>query len=301
MKVLMTGGTGLIGTRFMEQALSQNHYTVITRNPNWFKVRYRPNVQYVDSLHQYKDLNNFDVVINLAGEPIANKRWSKRQKNAICESRWQTTGIIAELLERSNTPPRVILSASAVGIYGKQDSTRISENFTEFNDDFSHQICKTWEEIAIQMSKYTRVCILRTGIVLDKYGGALKKMLPAFNWGLGGKMASGKQFMPWIHIEDMVSIMEFLIHTEHASGPFNLTAPEPVTNERFSKALAKTLNRPCFAHLPEPILKLLFGEMSELLIYGQNAVPEKLLKLGYQFKHQDLERALSHIINDKAV
>jgi uncharacterized protein (TIGR01777 family) len=298
MKILITGATGLIGSALCKLLADKHELIALTRNINKAKNTLPNSIIALDNL---KDVNfdDLDAVINLAGEPIADKRWSAQQKQKIFQSRLAITEQIVNKINTSDTPPKVFISGSAIGFYGRQPAENvITESYSSTYPEFSHQLCKQWEELALQAhSPDVRVCLLRTGIVLSKQGGALDKMLPPFKLGMGGRMASGKQMMSWIHIDDMVNAIVFLLEDEKAHGAFNLTAPEPVSNTNFTQTLAKTLNRPALFPMPEFVLKLLFGEMSDLLVYGQNVIPEKLEQQGFKFKFKTLDTALNEILN----
>ena len=298
MKILITGATGLIGSALCKLLANKHELIALTRNINKAKNTLPNSIDVLDNL---EDLNfdDLDAVINLAGEPIADKRWSAQQKQRIFQSRLGITEQIVTKINASDAPPKVFISGSAIGFYGRQPAENvITESYSSTYPEFSHQLCKQWEELALQaQSPDVRVCLLRTGIVLSKQGGALDKMLPPFKLGLGGKMASGKQMMSWIHIDDMINAIVFLLDEPNAHGAFNLTAPEPVSNTNFTQILANTLNRPALFPMPEFVLKLLFGEMSDLLIYGQNVIPEKLEQQGFKFKFETLDTALNEVLN----
>ncbi|PSW13930.1 TIGR01777 family protein [Photobacterium sanctipauli] len=301
MNILVTGGTGLIGKALISQ-LHNCNITVLSRNPQQASQQLGASVKAIASLDQLDDLDPFDAVINLAGEPIINKRWTDNQKEKIRQSRWGLTQTLVDKCHAGSNPPHTFISGSAVGIYGNQHEETITEDFNigaqVKADDFAHQVCQQWEYIALKaQSEQTRVCLLRTGIVLAKQGGALAKMLPPYQLGLGGPIGSGKQYFPWIHIEDMVQAILFLLHTPHTEGAFNLTAPEPVTNKVFSQALAKTLRRPHLLFTPAFVLKAALGEASSLLLDGQRAIPAKLEQFGYTFRHPQLGEALEDLLN----
>lgn len=300
MKVLMTGGSGLIGSAFISKYHHKYNFVVLSRDPIKAKKQLPTsnNIILIDNLNNITDLNEFDAVINLAGEPIADKRWTLKQKRSICQSRWKLTNQLSHLINASTKPPGVFISGSAVGYYGRQGDTEINEGYLDINEEFTHKICKVWEDKALIAHDKTRICLLRTGIVLANSGGALKKMLPVFKIGLGGKISSGHQYMSWIHIEDMISAIEFLLSNQNCQGPFNLTAPKPVTNTEFTQALAKSLHRPSFATVPAFILKLLLGEMSDLILYGQKVLPEHLLEQKFKFKYPNINVALAEINNN---
>lgn len=297
MHLLITGATGLIGSALVHRLEQEGHQiTALTRDPRLAKDKLGSNHQYISSLNQLDNLDHFNAVINLAGEPIAEKRWSTKQKNRIEASRWNTTQSLVDLLKVSRHPPSVFISGSAVGYYGKQLDIPITEDVEPFQQDFSHRLCAVWENIAMSAdSLQTRVCLLRTGIVLSDKGGALSKLLLPFKLGVGGKIGNGRHFMPWIHIDDMVAGILFLLHQDNCNGAYNLTAPYPVTNKEFTQKLGKRLARPTFFTTPTLVLKLLFGEMSELLTQSQQVLPEKLQKSGFHFQYPQLEAALDNL------
>ncbi len=297
MKILITGGTGLIGKALIE-ALHQHSITVLTRNPDKARSILGDGIQFIENLDALPDFNTLDVVINLAGEPIINKRWTEQQKGIICSSRWGITEKLVEKIQAADQPPKVFISGSAVGYYGEQGRREVDESIEIQSSDFPHYVCSQWEAIAQRAeSEQTRVCILRTGIVLSKKGGALKKLLPLYQVGLGGRVGSGEQYFPWIHIDDMVQGILYLIDHQEAKGIFNFTAPQPVTYQSFSKSLADTLRRPHFLFTPAPVLKFALGESSQLLLEGQRALPNALIAQGYQFQFSTLVPALDDLLN----
>lgn len=300
MKVLLTGGTGFIGSELLKY-LTTHEVVLLTRTPSKAKQRLSHtdmgNVSYVSSLEDYHHLNDFDAVINLAGEPIADKRWTKKQKKHICESRWALTEKLVSLIHASTTPPSVFISGSAVGYYGDQQEHPFDETLHVSDHGFTHEVCAKWEQIACRArSDMTRVCLLRTGVVLSPQGGALSKMLPPYRLGLGGPIGNGHQFMPWIHMLDMVRGITYLLETSHAHGEFNLCAPHPVTNKLFSQTLAKTLKRPHLLRTPKWALSLAMGESSVLLFDSIRAKPKKLTELGFHFSYSRIEPALKNLL-----
>ena len=304
MKILLTGGTGFIGSELMK-LLTTHQVLLLTRNPAQAKQRLQHadvgNIQYLDSLNSLEDLNDIDAVINLAGEPIADKRWTKQQKELICSSRWKITERIVELIHASTKPPSVFISGSAVGYYGDQQAHPFDEALHVNSNCFAHQVCEKWEQIAKHAeSEQTRVCIIRTGIVLGQNGGALAKMVPPYKFGLGGPLGSGNQYMPWIHLLDMVRAIMYLLETPHAHGLFNLCAPHPVTNSIFSKTLAKTLKRPHFMRSPKWVMELAMGEAACLLFDSARAKPKKLTELGFKFSYSRVAPALKHLLQDRS-
>lgn len=297
MSILITGGTGLIGRALIQTLVNEGRtaITVLTRDTETAAKALPTELDLVSSLSEI-DINNFDVVINLAGEAIADKRWSDSQKSIICNSRWQLTEALSELILNAEHAPSVFISGSAVGYYGKQGNQEVDEAFDSPTSEFAHEVCRVWEEKAMLCSDKTRVCVLRTGIVLNEHRGALAKMLPAFKLGLGGPIADGEQYMSWIHIDDMVRIILEAMSNDALAGPINATAPVPVKNAEFSKALAAALKRPCIFRVPKTALKLGLGELSTLLIDGQRVIPKKLTDHGFNFKFDQLDAAFDDLL-----
>jgi len=272
--ILITGGTGLIGRTLVTALEKQYAMTVVTRDPSRAKRLLGEQVNCITS-EELTSVDKFDAILNLAGEPIADKRWSDAQKERICNSRWKITQQLVDLINTSSNVPSVFVSGSAIGVYGRQGDTVVTEDFTDFHDEFSRAVCQKWENIALQAN--TRVCIMRTGVVLSDGGGALSKMLMPFRLGLGGPISSGKQFMAWIHMQDMIDAIQHLLSNEDAHGVYNFTSPNPNTNSFFSIALAKRLERPCIFRVPAFVIKALMGESSDLVLYGQKVIPKRLL------------------------
>lgn len=301
MHILLTGGTGFIGCELIKH-LTGHQITVCTRYPKRAQEKLRhadfSNINYMSNLSTLTDLNNIDAVINLAGEPIAHKRWSPTQKDKICSSRWELTRQIVDLIKASSSPPSCFISGSAVGIYGDKKNQHVYENTPIASHGFPYVVCKKWEDIANEAeSSQTRVCILRTGIVIGN-GGALKAMLTPFKMGIGGKLGHGEQYMPWIHIQDEARAIAYLLNTPKASGVFNLTAPHPVTNKTFSQALAQGVNRPCAFSSPKWLMKLVMGESSQLIFDSVRAKPKHLTEIGFIFTFSHLEPALKQVLHN---
>lgn len=312
MHILMTGGTGLIGSALIKRCLPLDYrFTVLTRQLKTRRLRTqlgsaiekRVSVDQLHFVQSLKDVNSetrFNAVINLAGEPIANARWSDARKQKLIASRVGTTELLINFMQMRKHKPRVLVSGSAVGWYGDQGVNVVNERSAP-HQEFSHELCKLWENTASTAENFdVRVCLLRTGLVLAPNGGFLKRMLPPFKFGLGGRLGYGQQYMPWVHIDDIVSMILFLIENENCSGAFNATAPTPVTNEVFTHVLGKILKRPTLFPVPAWFLKLAFGEMSQLLLGGQNALPEKFTNAGYQFKYRELHVALTDVLKNNA-
>lgn len=298
MKILITGGTGFIGRRLVAHLKVAHEVLVLTRQGSRAYDLLGHDVKLLDSLDRLDNLNDVDAVINLAGEPIANGRWSERRKQLLCDSRWLLTEQLVDLVKLSSTPPRLLLNASAIGWYGRQDDAPLDETCQSPHDEFTHRLCQQWEQLAQQArSAQTRVCILRIGLVLGMEGGALPRMLPPYRLGLGGPMGSGTQMMSWIHVQDLVRAMLFLIEHGECDGIFNGTAPQPVSNRRFSETLAATLHRPHLFFVPAPLLRLLMGEAADLLLTGQHVLPARLQQAGFHFSFPALPGALDNLLH----
>lgn len=297
MKILITGGTGLIGRAFIEN-FSSYKYSVVTRSVRkaMFVKNFNSNVDFITSLNDLENLNDFDAIINLAGEPIIDKRWTNKQKKIICDSRWQITNKLVELLKLSDNPPSVFISGSAIGVYGNSGYDIVDESFTAKNLDFNSKLCCRWEEIAREAEPYTRVVLIRTGIVLSKKAGALPKMSLPFKFLLGGRIGDGSQYMSWIHIQDHINAIDYLIRNKDIQGAVNLVSPDPKKNIEFTKILAKVLRKPAIFFVPKISLKALLGEGSCLLLDSQRIVPTKLSKNGFNFRFDNLEKALIDLL-----
>jgi uncharacterized protein (TIGR01777 family) len=242
-----------------------------------------------------KSVDGADGIINLAGEPIAAKRWSAAQKEKIRTSRIDSTRALVNAIGKAKERPKFMVSASAVGYYGPRGDETLTEE-SAAGKDFLGRLCVSWEEEAKKAERYgVRVALLRTGIVLDKNKGALAKMLTPFKFFVGGPLGSGTQWFPWIHIEDELGLILFATEHPDARGPLNATAPNPVTMEEFCKALGKVLNRPSWASVPPSVLTLLLGELADMIIGGQRAVPAAAQKLGYKFKYVNVVEALQSL------
>jgi uncharacterized protein (TIGR01777 family) len=294
--ILVTGGSGFIGRNLCKRLVDKlEQLIVLSRNPVEAAKVLPNSVKIISDLTQINQ--PVDILVNLAGEPIADKRWSEKRKAAIRQSRIYNTQLLFEHFKASDTSPSVVISGSAVGYYGGglANNQSVTENGA-VEPNFSSKLCADWEKAAQLFDQLgSRVCLLRTGIVLGEQG-ALSNLLPAFRLGLGGPIATGKQWMPWIHIEDMVEIIIYAIQND-IDGPINCTAPQPVTNREFAKTLGKVLKRPAVAPMPAPMVKLLFGQMGdELMVQGQSVIPQKLQQKGFQFKYSQLESALVEII-----
>ena len=289
MKVTITGASGLIGSRLVERLRARgDEVTTLSRNPSSpGAVRWLPEQEPAP----VAALSGHDAVIHLAGENVA-QRWSDDAKQRIRASRELGTRNLVAGIEAAEERPRVLVSSSAVGYYGPHGDERLDED-TPPGDDFLAEICVIWEREAQRAAELgLRVVCVRTGVVLDKGGGALEKMLPFFKLGVGGPVAGGDQYMPWIHVDDVVGIYLAALDGDDWQGPVNASAPEPVTNKAFSKALGRALHRPAFAPVPGLAVHVLYGEMAEIVTKGQRVVPRRAQEHGYAFAHPDLDEAL---------
>ncbi|GAL47756.1 hypothetical protein YfcH [Citrobacter farmeri GTC 1319] len=296
MKILVTGGTGLIGGHLVPRLQELGHQvTVLTRRPDDARKKLNDRVILWNTLEDKHNLDGIDAVINLAGEPIADKRWTTEQKDRLCQSRWRITQKLADLINASETPPSVLISGSATGYYGDLGEVVVTEEEPPHNE-FTHKLCARWEQIACEaQSDKTRVCLLRTGVVLAPKGGILAKMIPPFRLGLGGPIGNGRQYLSWIHIDDMVNAILWLLDND-LRGPFNMVSPYPVRNEQFAHALGHALQRPAILRVPATVIRLLMGESSVLVLGGQRALPKRLEAAGFPFRWYDLEEALADVI-----
>jgi len=286
MRVTVTGATGMVGRALVTGLTARgDDVTPLSRSTNWPEPKSEPPPAEL--------LRGRDSVVHLLGEQIA-QRWSDDAKREIRDSRIRSTrnlvDAIGELPEAER--PGVLISQSGAGLYGHRGDERLDESAAG-GDDFLAQVCAGWEAEALRAGEIgVRVVVNRTGMILSDSGGALEKMLPFFKAGIGGPVAGGKQYVPWVHLDVVVGAILFELDTEAATGPVNLTAPEPATNKEFSKALGRVLRRPAFAPVPALAVKALYGEMADIVTTGQRAVPAQLNRLGYAFKQPALEAAL---------
>lgn len=295
MNILITGGTGFIGSILCSRFLEKKHtIVVLSRHPEKIK----PPLKAIADLADLKESDHFDIVINLAGEPIADKRWSDKQKQQIVSSRIDTTEKLIAYFKTLENKPKLLLSGSAIGYYGINQTDDVIEESESGDHSFSSELCQKWEATALKAEELgIRTCLLRTGIVLGKNGGALSKMLLPFKMCLGGKIGQGTQWMSWIHIDDLVGIILYCIDHDTLRGAVNGTSPKPVTNQVFTKTLGSVLKRATIFPMPKLVVKLLMGQMGEeLLLAGKQIVPKKALDAGYIFKYDTLEKALINVI-----
>ncbi len=292
-RLLITGGTGFIGQLLCPELTSRGYnLSVLSRQDAGHVRAVCGRVEAVTDLKNLEGHAGFDAVINLAGEGIADKRWSDQRKRELLASRVDLTRTLVSVAKSWKKPPSVFISGSAVGFYGDQKDTVVDESTQPF-DEFTHRMCKDWESEALAIeSGDTRVCLSRTGLVVGAGGGFLQRMLLPFKLGVGGRIGNGRQYMPWVHREDAVSALVWMLENENASGAYNVVSPNPVSNQEFTKTLAGVLHRPAVFPVPPPVLKLALGEMARLLLTGQRAVPKRLTDEGFEFRYSELEPAL---------
>ena len=291
-KILIAGSSGLIGTQMVAFLDTGGHdvYRLVRRKvENDFEIEWDPDNGVINA----KEIEGFDAVIHLGGEGIGDKRWSKKRKEKILTSRTGSTALLAKTLSQIDDPPEVFMVASAVGYYGHSQEENLTEE-SELGSGYLSDVCSAWEKSAQPaVDAGIRTIWLRTGIVLSGIGGALGKMLLPFKMNAGGPVASGKQWMPWISMDDQIYSMHELLMNDSASGPYNLTAPNPASQKEFAKTLGRVLNRLAIAPLPTFVVRILFGKMGvTLLTEGQHVIPSRLQEMGYEFTHPDLEGAL---------
>lgn len=299
MKVAIAGGTGLIGKTLTKQLLLKGHEAyILTRNP--YNKRRSDGIHYIEWLTPEavpeEKLEGIDAFINLAGENLSNGRWTDQKKQEILESRIDVTRETVRILHALKKTPKVLINGSAVGFYGRSFHEAFTEDVTVPGGDFLADVVTKWEQEAQNAPESTRVIMSRFGVVLSAEEGALKKMLPAFKLGIGGKLGTGEQWMSWVHVEDVAKALIYCLENEDIQGPVNVTAPSPARMKVFGQTLADVLNRPFWAPVPSNILKAALGEMSVLLLDGQQVIPQKLLDHGFNFSYPDLNDALYDLV-----
>lgn len=297
MNILLTGGTGLIGRNLCHYWQEQGHrLSVWSRRPQQVAQLCGSQVRGVGRLEELTD-EPLDAVINLAGAPIADRPWTRARKTELWDSRIALTEQLLAWLATREQRPEVLLSGSAVGFYGDGGERELHEDSPPVGSDFAAQLCGAWEETAQRATALgIRVVIVRTGLVLAKDGGFLKRLLPPFKLGLGGSLGNGRQWMPWIHIADQIALIDFLMQRQQASGPYNACAPQPERNGEFARALGRELHRPVILPVPAFVLRTALGELSGLLLGGQRAMPTRLQKAGFSFRFIHLDVALADLL-----
>jgi uncharacterized protein (TIGR01777 family) len=295
MKVLISGSHGLVGTALIASLTGDGHEVVrlVRGKPSTGEVQWRPDKDHLDAEH----LEGLEVVVHLAGESIAEGRWTDDKKRAIRDSRVKGTSLLSESLARLSRPPSVFLSASAIGYYGDRGDELLTETSAP-GRDFLSSVCIEWENATKPAAeKGIRTVCTRFGIILAAGGGALAKMLTPFRMGIGGRIGAGTQWMSWIALDDVIKALRFLMEEGAVSGPVNFVAPNPVTNAKFTKTLGRVLSRPTLFPVPAFGVRLAFGEMADaLLLSSQKVEPNILFQREFQFSWPTLEPALKHIL-----
>ena len=298
MNILITGGTGFIGKELRETLLKAgNNLVIITRNPKKYEDESASNQRFIswdDDL--VSEMENIDIVINLAGENLFGQRWNEQVKESIYNSRIDSTRSLVEAMRSAEKKPSVFISASASGIYGDQGDTILTEEF-EVANDFLASVCKDWEEESQKAGKLgVRVVNPRIGIVLEEGGGALEKMIPPFKFFVGGPIGDGKQYMSWIHRSDLVKALVFPIENEKLEGAYNVCSPNPATMNEVAETLGDVMNRPSFFRVPKFALDIVLGAAAQPITGSIRMQPKKLQVTGFEFRFEELEEALADII-----
>ncbi|MDQ0874059.1 uncharacterized protein (TIGR01777 family) [Paenibacillus sp. V4I3] len=294
MKIAVTGGSGFIGKRLISHLQKQGHEVInISRSPRAV-VEHVRTVTWDQLKTDSSAFAGLDAIVNLAGESI-NQRWTAAAKERIVGSRLKAAEQVAQLVEHMEVKPKVVVNASGMSVYGTSETETFDERSPHRPVDFLSRVVEQWEDAADQIQG-TRIVKVRVGLVLDDKEGAFPKMALPYKLGVGGPIGSGKQWLSWIHIDDMVRLIDFCIQNEAIIGPVNATAPNPVTNREFGRALGKAMRRPNLFPLPAFILKMMFGELSTLLLEGQKVLPRVLLEHGFTFKYSFVDKALADIV-----
>jgi uncharacterized protein len=304
MKVLIFGGAGFVGRNLADELLANGYQVfIVTRNLRKTVNNLGNKVQVIEwdnisPLASINGLQEIDVVINLAGESIGNRRWSKSVKQEILSSRIRTTHAIVAAINNRTFQPKVLINASAVGYYGPRQNEEITE-LVEAGPDFLAQVCRAWEnEVYKAQSDLIRVVTIRIGVVLGREG-VLNRMAMPFRFYMGGPLGTGNQWLSWIHIKDLTSMIRFIIEHQELTGPINATAPESVTMRNFCNVLGDVMNRPSWLPVPEFILKIALGQMAEMLLHGQRVVPNKIIGAGFEFWYPKLRSALEDALRNR--
>lgn len=296
-RYVITGGSGFIGQALCRRlAASGATIDVLSRDPARAARVLPDGVRTVARLEDIGQQQPIDAIVNLAGEPIADARWSAARKRKLRDSRIALTDRLVEWMGTLASRPSVLLSGSAVGFYGDQGALELSED-SPAHEEFTHELCAEWERSAARARTLgVRVVTVRTGLVIGPGGGFLQRLLPLFRLGLGGPIGSGEQWMSWIHRKDLLALIEWLLALDELDGTFNATAPNPVTNLQFTQTLGRVLHRPVRLRVPAVALRMALGEMSRLLLTGQRVLPARALESGFRFRFPDLEPALRDVL-----
>lgn len=304
MKIVIAGGTGFIGSALIARLRAEDYeVTVLTRTgrpprgPLLNGVRYLSWDPFSGDAGWHREFCDSLAAFNFAGEPVAGKRWTRDQKREILQSRVLSVRAFEQALRRCSNPPAVMISASAIGYYGAHEDESFDEHSSP-GKGFLAEVARAWEEEALKIEGLgIRLVRLRLGVVLGKGGGALSRMLVPFRTGMGGSAGSGRQWLSWIHEQDLTEAILFLMRRTDASGAFNLTAPHPVRMNEFVKALGRVIRRPAFLNVPGFLMTALLGDMAQIILQGQRVVPKRLLDMGFRFEYPELKPALENILS----
>jgi len=297
MKILISGASGLVGTHLIPTLKAKGHevYKLVRKTPKGSdEIQWDAEKGFSET--EQAKLENFDAVVHLAGDNVASENWSDEKKRKIKDSRVVGTRVLVDALKQAKNPPKIFVSAAAVGFYGDRKDEVLTEDSAP-GEGFLTDVCTAWEDEIKKAEEFARVVFLRIGVVLAKDGGALEKMVTPFKFGVGGTVGSGKQWMSWIALDDLIKIIHFSLENENLRGAVNAVAPNPVTNEEFTKTLGKVLHRPTVLPVPAFAIKLLFGEMGEtLLLQGTRVLPKKLADANFDFQFTNLEEAMKDVL-----
>lgn len=301
MRVVVAGGSGLIGRALTHHLCANGHAVVVlSRRPEQVKdLPTGAEAAYWDGSSSdgwEEHADGAHAVVNLAGEGIANRRWTYAQKRRLSESRIQSTNGVVAAIQAATQKPAVLLQASAVGYYGNTGDEEVSEQHAP-GADFLAVLSQEWEHASAVEGLATRRVLLRFGVALSAAGGMLPRVTPPFRFFVGGAMGSGRQWVPWIHIEDAVRALEFLMTHDGLSGPVNVCAPKPVQSAAFADAIGRSLGRPALFRVPSWALRLAMGEMADVVLHGQRAVPARLLEAGFEFRYPTVDGALDSLLS----
>jgi uncharacterized protein (TIGR01777 family) len=291
--VLITGGTGFIGSALSARLLDAGvEVSVLTRDRHRAQQRFKSRVRAVVRLDELDNSTAPDVIVNLAGKNLGSERWSRRVKRELVASRVNTTRRICDYIAAASVKPRLLISGSAVGYYGARGDEELTEASSP-GEEYQSRLCQRWEHAALEAEEQgVRVCISRTGVVLGRGGGALSALAPQFRWGLGAVVGSGRQWISWIHMHDLLEVFLRFMRDDGLQGVFNNTAPHPVTNRDFASHLGRAVKRPVALRVPGWLLRPMLGEMAHLYLTGQKVIPERHLQAGFAYRYPHIAEAL---------
>ncbi len=300
-RVLITGGTGFIGTALARQLRAAGvNVSLLSRNADRAVQHFDHRITAVESMAQIEATNAPEVIVNLAGKNLGEQRWNARVKQELIDSRVFTTQQVVDYIAQAKIKPALLINGSAVGYYGARGDEALNEEAAPGNE-FQSELCRRWEQTALQAEQYgVRVCISRTGVVMGQGGGALSGLAPMFRKGLGAVAGNGRQWLSWVHMQDLINIFLRFMVDDSLSGPFNNTSPNPVTNRQFAKTIGKVLHRPVLLRMPGWAMHLLYGEMAHLYVTGQKVIPTRHLQSGFEYQYPDIDSALYEALQPTA-